>query len=542
MAGLQAGTILLLALWTLWLFVALPLLGDKGGSGVLAVFVLLALALMFTTHVTWRGYLMAWLTVHTLLAIAEIIADENWRQTWAVVVSLGGLLWLWGEGGWRYGHYVALTVAVLAIAAALVGLGFGSCWLFVARPLRQRADDAGRQANAAVRRASTKEYSFVYEAEQLAAVLKKHQGAEAASARRIAALEQNQRNQKDAYEQDQRTWERIRQRLLVALQEARRYRDLQHGPESDTEPSDGTADGTGQAAPADEVTVIRLRFSYVAERLPSQVTPTGRLAVPSPAASDRIRLVIEHSAVTMPRDQAGDVSEVLGKSRQARDDVTFRERFIDAASEYAGDRIGNNVSQVLTQRWITRDVAHVDAVSQALNRSDEWLHDLAGKPFEEAAGRLGVAQPGAAVLGGIGSELVLEPISAEIQGAVRCCEIIGIGVGLAFGLHPLAISCTKSLFRAQLNERLSTAIRDVFCDRDAITVDRNPPPARVTRSVVDDVSAVGLASPWDWDRSTRTDPAASLVDTRNRVDPRDREGPYKIRGPVDGPGSGRGLF
>ena len=312
MAGLQAGTIVLLALWTLWLFVALPLLGDKGGSGLLAVFVSLALALMVTTHVTWRGYLMVWLAVHTLLAVAEVIADEDWRKIWAVVVSLGGLFWLWGDDGWRYGHYVALTMVVLATAAALVGLGIGSCWLSVVRPLRQRADDAGRRADAAARRASSMKYSRASEVEQQAVVLKKHQEAEAASARRIVALEQNQESQKEAHEQDRWVWERTRQRLIAALEEARRDRDLQHHSESDKESSDGTANGAGQAAPADEVTVVRLRFSYVAEPLPSQVIRAGQLAVPSPAASDRIRLVIEHSAVTVPRDQAGNYSEVLG--------------------------------------------------------------------------------------------------------------------------------------------------------------------------------------------------------------------------------------
>ena len=78
----------------------------------------------------------------------------------------------------------------------------------------------------------------------------------------------------------------------------------------------------------------------------------------------------------MPRDQAGDVDKVLGQVRQARGDVTFRERFVDAASQYAGDRIGNSTFDVLTSRWITRDPAGIDKVAQALNRSDEWLHGL----------------------------------------------------------------------------------------------------------------------------------------------------------------------
>jgi hypothetical protein len=98
--------------------------------------------------------------------------------------------------------------------------------------------------------------------------------------------------------------------------------------------------------------------------------------------------------VTLPRGQAGRIAEVLELGRRARGDDNFQERFVDAAAEYAGDLIGNNVSRALPHRWVTRDVAHLGAVAQDLSRSDEWLHELAAKPFEEISSRLGLDKPG----------------------------------------------------------------------------------------------------------------------------------------------------
>jgi hypothetical protein len=370
--------------------------------------------------------------------------------------------------------------AVVA-AAALAGLGFGSCWLFIGRPLRQRADDAARQADAATRQAARAERSLADETARLTAERQEHRAAAADSLRRIETLNQRLQIQQEEYERNRQAWERAR------LQEARRSSYLQHGAGSTVPRSDDTDDGASQLASADEVTVIRLRFSYVVERPPASVRSPGRSLVQNPTAADQIRLVIERSEVTMLRDQAQDVDDVLALGRRAHEDASWRDRFVKAASEYAGDRIGNSMFQVLTQRWRTQDVADVDTVAQALNRSDELLHDMAGKPFEQIANKVGVAPPGAAVVGGIGADLVLESISGEIQDAVRVCEVVGIGIGLATGLHPLAIACTKSLLHDELsktlstaiNKALSTAIKDVFSDPDTITVDRAPPPSRV---------------------------------------------------------------
>ncbi len=126
MGALHAGTILLLVLWTGWLLVALALLDP--GKGLLAVFIPLAILLAIKTDVTWRGYLMAWLLVH---ALAALLAEEEHRakQVALAVVSLGGLTWLWADGGWLYARPIVTGLVIAASVAALGGLCYAAWWL-----------------------------------------------------------------------------------------------------------------------------------------------------------------------------------------------------------------------------------------------------------------------------------------------------------------------------------------------------------------------------------------------------------------------------
>jgi hypothetical protein len=485
MAGQHAGTVLLLVLWTLWLLAALPLLArDWGGVGLVLLFVLLAFLLAFATSLTWRGNVMAWLTAHALLAVAVGILGPG-RQFWAATVSLGGLLWVWGEGGWPHGRPVATVIAILAAAVVLVGLGFGCCWMFVVRPLRERVADAARLADAAVRRADQATRSLRAESALLKSERRERQAAEEEGLRQIKAVEQREQFQHERYEQERRSRDRTVERLRVALEDARRDRALRLGAAGR---SDDAERDSGQPAAADELAVVGLRFSYVAETPRTSALTPPRWQTDRGLAPDRVRLIIEREVATVPRDRVGDVNDVLEQGRRAHGDVTFRDRFVAAASEYAGERIGDRASGPLTEGWITRDALSVDEIVQALNWSDGWLHGLVDKPLEAVAGTLGIGDPEAAMIGGIGSNIALEPVSREIQDAVRICELVGIGIGLALGFHPLAISCTKSLLRSEINKQLSEVIKDVFCTRDSITVEREQEPAGVARSAADRIA------------------------------------------------------
>jgi hypothetical protein len=145
MAGLHAGAILLLSLWTVWILIGLWLLQDRGPV-LLIVFVPFALVLALATGITWRSYVMAWLGVLILLAALAILQGR--RQVLSAAVSLGGLLWVWFQGGTEYSQYVVDALLAIAFTTA----GYAICRAVTVRNLRRDLDTAlARARNAELR-------------------------------------------------------------------------------------------------------------------------------------------------------------------------------------------------------------------------------------------------------------------------------------------------------------------------------------------------------------------------------------------------------
>ena len=88
---------------------------------------------------------------------------------------------------------------LLVAAAVLAGLGFGCCWLFVARPLRKRADDATHEAARAQRSLADRD-------KQLTDERAKRRVAEGVRVARIDTLEKERRIQQQGYAQDRAAW------------------------------------------------------------------------------------------------------------------------------------------------------------------------------------------------------------------------------------------------------------------------------------------------------------------------------------------------
>jgi hypothetical protein len=295
---------------------------------------------------------------------------------------------------------------------------------------------------------------------------------------------------------------------LLGRKRVRRDLDRRRGRAKSEEHSGGAVGSAAIYDVAQDVTVIRNRFFYIAED-ESEDTSKKVPRTSRPAHGHLIRLIVERDVVTVPAERAGGIDEVLEQGRIDRDDASPGDRFVDAVSEYAGDRIGDSLCRASTQRWVTRDPADVDAVAEALHQSDEWLHDLVDKPVERVANGVGIGTSVSQMIAGISSNFLLEPVSQKLGDAVQFCEIVGIGVGLACALHPLAISCTKSFLHSQLNERLSAEIKEILSDREAMTVEKDAKPestraltsgrrTRVLSEVAEDCDWLG------WMGSSRT--------------------------------------
>lgn len=139
MAGQHMLAVVLDGCWTLWLLVALWLVGWRLGWArwiLLFGFCAIALLLGFTTGLSWRGYLMAWLGVHVVLAtaVAASIVVGRRLQVPAALVSLAGLATLWVQGGAGHWQYVAWSAACVVCA----GAGFAVCWTTAFRAERRK--------------------------------------------------------------------------------------------------------------------------------------------------------------------------------------------------------------------------------------------------------------------------------------------------------------------------------------------------------------------------------------------------------------------
>jgi hypothetical protein len=391
----------LLLVWTVWLVAALLLLRDDGepgpGPGLLVFFAILGAVLLGATSVTWRGYLIGWLAAHVVLTGIAVGTQRQWWQIVTGAVSLSGLLWLWADGGWRYGWQVATAAAVTALAA----LGLCGYWIFVRRPRPQSEAEAARRQETAVSQPAVP---------RPGAPAGAHWTLRAAN----AAPSPTQTEQ-----------------VRIPVRPA------------------GTSGANASAGQAANVTVTRLRVGYVRE---PWLTAPGR---PLPPA--RYYLSFELTAAGLPPDRAGHLDVVLDRCKHARDNSAARDRFVDAVSDYAADRIEASAVDPVMRLWVTRDAYDIDGLAQALERSDAWLHSLIKQPFAAA-----VPGPGGEIVGGVAGNLALRGVDGEIQGITRVCEYAGIAVGLATGLHPLAMACVKHLAHDQIGREISAAVSRVI--------------------------------------------------------------------------------
>jgi hypothetical protein len=90
------GQHLLLLLWTLWIAFALVSIGDLLGVILALVFGLLGAGLVLTGLATWRGYVIAWLIVHVLVAGYAVAVLRGWLRPASGRLGLQ-TLWSWPQ-------------------------------------------------------------------------------------------------------------------------------------------------------------------------------------------------------------------------------------------------------------------------------------------------------------------------------------------------------------------------------------------------------------------------------------------------------------
>jgi hypothetical protein len=156
------GQHLLLLLWTLWLVFALLSIANMLGVILALVYVLLGMGLILTDLATWRGYVVAWLIAHALVAGYTVAVLRGWlrpasgrqgpRALWGWAdssllqtifgsvsfVGLLSVLYLRPTVPWKYIVDIPLMIlVVLAVVGAEYALLAGS-WRFKEREMQEQ--------------------------------------------------------------------------------------------------------------------------------------------------------------------------------------------------------------------------------------------------------------------------------------------------------------------------------------------------------------------------------------------------------------------
>lgn len=176
---------------------------------------------------------------------------------------------------------------------------------------------------------------------------------------------------------------------------------------------------------------------------------------------DRFPLTSVHD-VRARVESARHAGEALGKSFVDASIGFFSAKITDVFSE-AFDARGNE-----PERWFTRDPLGLGALAGGISAADHDLHRAVGMPLEHLAGASGMNGATQGMAAGIAGNMLLAPVDRQLAGVVRKVEIVGIAVGVAFGMHPLALACTKLFLRAQLNREIGNAMKEALFGRNVV--------------------------------------------------------------------------
>ena len=174
------------------------------------------------------------------------------------------------------------------------------------------------------------------------------------------------------------------------------------------------------------------------------------------------------------------VGELPGQLAE-RYDPSTRARLGEAASDYFAARLGDPVSAAATECWITQNAYPETALVEVCNRISSGLDTIVESPLEKVGTELRLPGPEAATAAGIGAALILQPVTEPLGRVSTFLEITGVVVGMATGLHPLALGAAKMLAHDQFHDfvarRLREAAHQVFEEAPGISAleTRQPP-------------------------------------------------------------------
>ena len=212
-------------------------------------------------------------------------------------------------------------------------------------------------------------------------------------------------------------------------------------PASATAEPGGTASNGPLAVAPGMVYFERLEFS-IARGTPAE-------------AESRFRIAVERDLVPQPVRY----SNPEAVAQRAQEDSDFRERLAGTAADYFVGEYGDPVvAWASRQVWVTSQSFPETDLADVCGRVSEELATIVKWPLTEAGRGLDIPAPVDAAGAAIGVGLVLEPVTRPLGEAARLCEIVGVGIGLLTGCHPLALASAKMLARSMIHEQMAWGI------------------------------------------------------------------------------------
>jgi hypothetical protein len=172
------------------------------------------------------------------------------------------------------------------------------------------------------------------------------------------------------------------------------------------------------------------------------------------------RLFIKREVACPQRQADLDQIEVLrvqyenpGLSPQGRDRVKA------AAGDYAASWVDG---QWGVTWWETPQSFPLSRAADVLDGSAEWLYGVVEHSIADAGSRAWAAGPLVDIGSGIAANFVTAPLTRPLENAALICEVAGIVVGLATGIHPLVIACAKRLAHDGLRREIGRGFEQII--------------------------------------------------------------------------------
>ena len=179
-----------------------------------------------------------------------------------------------------------------------------------------------------------------------------------------------------------------------------------------------------------------------------------------PPSEPGVRIVVERQVAELPPGQFRDLGDASTIISRAESDPGFRDRLGEAASDYFATKLGDPAFAVVTEGWMTQSTYPVTAAAEICNRIGAGLDGIVERPLGAIGTGLRLPGPLAATGAGIGADLILQPVTKPLGQVTRFLEITGVVVGVATGLHPLALAAGKMLAHDESHQLLARGITE----------------------------------------------------------------------------------